>query len=249
MENLNIAAAQFKAIKGNIQANIQAHLTIIQQAAEHGVNLIVFPELSLTGYEPELAQQLALDGTEPILTPLYEIAKAQNITLVVGCPVISKTLTPYIGALVIQASGCQNIYKKRSLHPGEEVYFQAADDNYLCLKTGDERVSFVICADINQGKYALQAHGMGASVYAAGVLMTQGGMKEALDNLSGYAAQYNMLTLMANFVGSSGGYQTAGQSAIWRPDGSLLQAADNTRSGFVMAQKRQGHWWGKFVTV
>ena len=56
-----IALAQLKSICGDIDANIGKHLSFIEKAAEFKSNLIVFPELSLTGYEPTLAKELALN--------------------------------------------------------------------------------------------------------------------------------------------------------------------------------------------
>lgn len=55
MTALTLAAAQTISIPGDVPANIQRHLAFMQAAAQQGVQLLVFPELSLTGYEPSLA--------------------------------------------------------------------------------------------------------------------------------------------------------------------------------------------------
>ena len=55
MTALTLAAAQTISIPGDVAANIQRHLAMMRAAAEQGVQLLVFPELSLTGYEPFLA--------------------------------------------------------------------------------------------------------------------------------------------------------------------------------------------------
>ena len=65
MSTLTIAAAQSISIAGDLAANIQRHLRFIEVAAEQGVELLVFPELSLTGYENEVAAALAIDPQLP----------------------------------------------------------------------------------------------------------------------------------------------------------------------------------------
>ena len=56
---MKICAAQTKPVKGDIQSNIDNHKKIIAMAVSNGADIIIFPELSLTGYEPELSKELA----------------------------------------------------------------------------------------------------------------------------------------------------------------------------------------------
>ena len=53
---MKICIAQTKPVKGNISSNIEAHIGFIERALTFGTEAIFFPELSLTGYEPELAK-------------------------------------------------------------------------------------------------------------------------------------------------------------------------------------------------
>ena len=54
-----ISAAQTCPVKGDVNANLDEHLRLIDLAASEGAQVVVFPELSLTGYEIELASGLA----------------------------------------------------------------------------------------------------------------------------------------------------------------------------------------------
>ena len=47
---LTIGAAQFDAVGGDITANVGEHVRLIDEAGGDGVDLLVFPELSLSGY-------------------------------------------------------------------------------------------------------------------------------------------------------------------------------------------------------
>lgn len=55
MPDFRIAAAQIPSRRGDIDANLATHATAMAAASRHGVSVLVFPELSLTGYEPTLA--------------------------------------------------------------------------------------------------------------------------------------------------------------------------------------------------
>jgi len=56
---MKICVAQTRPVKGDIQSNIENHKKFIDLAVSGGADTIIFPELSLTGYEPELAKELA----------------------------------------------------------------------------------------------------------------------------------------------------------------------------------------------
>ncbi|WAT04512.1 hypothetical protein O1V64_20520 [Rouxiella badensis] len=63
MSDFSIAAAQITCVAGNIDVNIQRHSRAVALAAEHGVSLIIFPELSLTGYESRVGAQARTDAS------------------------------------------------------------------------------------------------------------------------------------------------------------------------------------------
>ena len=65
------------------------HVELAETAANHGARFIVFPELSLTGYEPNLARELALKATDPKLKPLRKVAEEGVLTIVAGAPMLS----------------------------------------------------------------------------------------------------------------------------------------------------------------
>ncbi|SCZ31484.1 Carbon-nitrogen hydrolase [Pseudomonas sp. NFACC48-1] len=110
------AAAQSISIAGDVRANLQHSM---QVAAEQGVQLLVFPELSLTGYEGGLAADLAILPENAILQPLRDLARELGLTAVVGMPIrLSADAPVLIGALVLGADGSLGVYSKQHLHPG-----------------------------------------------------------------------------------------------------------------------------------
>src|SRR4029453_5394089 len=56
---MKLCIAQKKPVTADIEANIQRHKQLIGHALEDSADVIIFPELSLTGYEPTMAKELA----------------------------------------------------------------------------------------------------------------------------------------------------------------------------------------------
>lgn len=244
---LTLAAAQSISIAGDVPANIRQHLVLMRAAAQQGVQLLVFPELSLTGYEPALAATLAIAPDDVLLAPLREMARELRLTAVVGMPIrLAPEAGVQIGAWVLGADGSLVVYTKQHLHAGEEVAFVAGQGG-AAFELREERIALAVCADFSHASHPRAAAQAGATVYAAGVLISEGGYAADSALLQGYAAEHGLLVLMANHGGPSGGWACAGRSAIWAADGSLLAAVPGVGEALVVARREGGVWAGQVV--
>jgi predicted amidohydrolase len=248
MDKFIIAAAQSSSVKGNISENISIHQKYIDAAYKNNVNVVVFPELSLTGYEPDIAKEKALYGNEDVLIPLLNSAARYNITIITGCPIRSNNSRPYIGALIIQPSQKITIYRKRYLHAGEENYFIPSSDRII-YRCKEENIGIAICADIDNPAHPEDLKKLGATIYTAGVLITPKGLSDAHNKLSSYAKKHRMVTLMSNYATESGGYQTGGGSAIWDEEGNLIVRSQNVEEALIIARKENNVWKGKEIRI
>jgi predicted amidohydrolase len=242
---LTIAAAQSISVAGDIPRNIARHLRL---AAEHDARLLVFPELSLTGYEPSIARANAIGAGSVQLDPLRRIAEGASMTVVVGAPVLDASGELFIGALVFSADGSVSIHTKEYLHPGEEVVFAAGSGGPV-LPIRDEFVGLAICADTTHPEHAARAAARGATVYAAGVLITESGYGPDTAPLTGYAPAHRMAIVMANHGAATGGWEPAGKSAIWSEDGGIVAAASGPGEALIMSRKQGGVWDGAVLPV
>lgn len=249
MSSLTIAAAQMISFAGQLAANLERHKRFIEVAAEQGVQLLVFPELSLTGYEGEVAAALAIDPQDSVLQPLRDLAQVFRVTTVVGMPIRLKgNPAVLIGALVLGADGSLGVYSKQHLHSGEERVF-APGAGGPTLKIGNDTVALAVCADFNHASHAAAAAEQGADLYAAGVLISDTGYAADTTLLQGYARQHSMAVLMANHGGPTGGWQSAGRSAIWSEDGSTIVSAPGGGNCLVIAHRDAGRWRGRVIAV
>ncbi|WP_339446810.1 carbon-nitrogen hydrolase family protein [Pseudomonas sp. EA_5y_Pfl2_R50] len=248
MSTLTIAAAQSVSIAGDLATNIARHMRFIEVAAQHGVELLVFPELSLTGYEGEIAAALAIDPQDPLIAPLRDRARALGITAVVGMPIhLNGNSAVLIGALTLGAEGTLGVYSKQHLHSGEERVF-ASGSGGEPQQIGSDKVALAVCADFTHASHATAAADHGANLYAAGVLISEKGYEPDTAILRGYARNHVMAVLMANHGGLTGGWQSAGCSAIWSETGTLVIAAPGAGEALVIARRDNGEWLGQVVS-
>lgn len=225
MSALRIAAAQSASIPLDIEANLRRHLDFLDAAAAEGVELLVFPELSLCGYELEGLAGCALRADDERLDLLAERARAAGMTVIVGAPIANPAGLPWIGAITLHADGRRSVYRKRFLHGGEERHASAGSAISHIVEAGGVRVALAICADTGNTQHAHAASVSGASLYAAGSLITPGGYAHDAAQLAGYARLFRMDVLLANHAAPSGGLESAGRSAFWRAGGELAGAA------------------------
>jgi predicted amidohydrolase len=88
---MKISVAQTNSVKGDIDANIKKHLDLIKLAVSYRSDAIFFSELSLTGYEPELAEVLASSKEDARLDVFQEMSNSHALTIGLGLPTKSST--------------------------------------------------------------------------------------------------------------------------------------------------------------
>ncbi len=163
MKSFKIAAAQVHSIKGDVERNSAIHLNTVEVAAQNGVSVIVFPELSLTGYELELASELAFTTGDSRLRPFIEASVRRGITIIVGAPMLSEKEALKIGAFIISPNGDVFAYAKMHLHHSEEKYFTSGKEQYL-FENNQHKIAMAICADTTHPSHPEQCRNLGATI-------------------------------------------------------------------------------------
>ncbi len=247
MPVIHIAAAQCPSIAGDIERNIQLHLQMVEAAVEQGIELLVFPELSLTGYEPAFAERCKLQPTDGRLAPFRQLANRHQITLVLGAPIDTGESRPALGSIVFSPYGVSTYYKQH-LHPGEEQFFQPGQASRP-IKVKDLPVALAICADSSHPEHVQAAVDAHAHIYASSMMVSIEGFNNDSQQLQQYASQHQITVLMANHCAPTGGWKPAGRSTIWSPEGNVLCSADITEPALVIARQRALEWQGSVRTV
>jgi predicted amidohydrolase len=162
------------------------------------------------------------------------------MTVVVGAPLANAGALPGVGAITFHPDGRTSVYRKRFLHAGEELHVTAGSAISQLHDVRGTKVALAICADTGQQQHAHAAAVAGAELYAACSLMSNGGYDKDTAELAGYARLFGMGVLMANHAHASGGYESAGRSAIWARGGELLIAAPGPGEMLVIADDNGG---------
>ena len=217
-------------------------------ASEHGAQLLVFPELSLTGYELAIARSNALRPDSSDLDPLRRLATQAQMTVVVGAPLLNDNDELHIAAFALRPDGSMMTYTKEHVHQSEtEVFTSGPGGPTLLIE--DVTVALAICADASHPRHAAKAAARGANVYAAGVMIDEIGYARKVSLLENYAREHRMAVLMANYSGATGGDVSAGKSALWSEDGQLVAASTGTEETLIIGTKQNSVWNGIVVPL
>lgn len=229
---MKICIAQTEPRKGNISANIEEHRRFIDLALSLSAEAIFFPELSLTGYEPELAGELAVSVNDSRLDTFQDISNHNNIVIGLGLPVATES-KPTIGMVVFEPNQPRKIYSKQLLHSDETPYFEQGIGQ-LIIRTNDKKIAPAICYESLQPAHSENAYKLGADVYLASVAKPAHGIQEACACFPGVAAKYSMPVLMSNSVGFCDNFFSAGKSSVWTKEGKLAGQLDDRSEGILI---------------
>jgi NAD+ synthase (glutamine-hydrolysing) len=146
---VRLALCQLNATVGDIAGNAELIRAGIARSRDAGAELVLFPELALTGYPPEdllLKEHFLADAA----AALGEIAlQARGIVAVVGFPERAEDV--YNAAAVLAEGALHGIYRKVYLPNygvfDEQRYFQAGPGGAV-IDVGDDCVGLTVCEDI-----------------------------------------------------------------------------------------------------
>lgn len=245
------AAAQISSIRGDVTANLDLHRHVMELAASQGVDVLVFPELSVTGYEMDLAESLQALADDNMFAPLLALAREAGMLAYLGMPLKAPDYhtggKPYLGAVILGGDR-PGAYAKMHVHDSEADYFQSGTDYSVTPHKG-ARVGAAICADLTKPSHAAGTVAAGADVYAVGALINADAWDREETLLRGYAAEHGLPVVFSNYATKSGPLTPVGMSSIWAPGGQLVAQAETTEECLVIAHASQEGWSGKTVSL
>lgn len=229
---MKIAIAQTSPTKGNVSANIETHKKFIDQALTLNAEAIFFPELSLTGYEPELANELSTNQNNSRLDIFQNISDKENIIIGLGLPTRTESIIR-ISMIVFEPNKPRQTYSKQQLHSDELPYFENGIEQIIITKD-KTKIAPAICYESLQPIHSENAFKLGADIYLASVAKSDNGVKKAFIHYPTIAKQYSMPVLMSNCVGFCDNFLSVGKSSIWTKDGKLVGQLDDKTEGILI---------------
>jgi len=233
MNSLQIGLAQIPVKDGDVKYNLAGHLEAIELAARHRVDVLLFPELSLTGYELSLAKELAYQPEAVAFAALSKAAVKSNSIIIAGCPLqMVDHSMPAIAAVICFPDGRVEFYRKQYLHPGEERYCAAGERDYF-FKVKGVRLALAICADFCNPEHAQRAKENEADLYLVSALISTAGYHEDSAKLSLVAQQNQLPVLLSNHISETGGWTAHGGNSVWNKRGHKIVASEGCERGIL----------------
>ena len=216
---LPVAAAQPACEADAVAANAVAHARAVRAAK---ARVVVFPELSLTGYE------LDADPVSPgdaALRPILDACAQTGSIALVGAPV-EDAGRRFIATLRIDGARAAVAYRKSHLG-GEEAARFSPGDGPAVMEVDGWRLGMAICKDTGVAGHTDATAALDVDLYVAGVVHLREELGEQDARGRRIAAACRSYVAFASFAGpTGGGYEaTAGTSTIWGPDGGVIARA------------------------
>lgn len=232
---IKIAIAQINTCLGDPGANLEKHLAYIEDASRTGADLLVFPELSLTGYAlQDLASSVAHRPVydDPLFRPLLDASK--NIDLVVGFVDEDQRHRFYIAAAYLSGGIVVHVHHKVYLPTYglfDEGRFFAWGDSVRAFDTRFGRIGIAICEDFWHASppYILWIDGADLFIFTSaspGRGLTSEPILESarwVEQINrAYANLFTSFVVHANRAGYEDGLNFWGGSTVFDPNGIML---------------------------
>lgn len=236
-EKITVGAAQITTVPEDIEANLETHLELIAQARVQGCDLLVFPELSLTGYTlSDQSFRLARSRHSKVIRQIAEAS--QDLTTQFGFIEEGPAAQYYNATLAVRDGEIHHLHRKVNLpsygNLDENKHF--ATGRFMETANLDDtwRYAILICADAWNPALVHLAAMNGATLLSVPISSSINAVEGEFSNPNGwdlavrfYAMMYGMPVVMTNRVGTEGSNHFWGGSAIIDAHGRIVtQAGD-----------------------
>lgn len=231
---VTISLAQVPVTRGEVCANLERHLKMIEQSSYYDADVVVFPELSLTGYELDLAAELAFSPSPSNFKELSQASVENEIITIAGCPLkVNNDSKPTIGAVICFPDGTVQFYSKQHLHEGEGTYCSFGLSDYF-FKVNGHQIALAICADFTELEHSRRAKKLGSDIYVVSALISKNGFEPDSKILSEIASEQGFPVLLSNHISVTGGWETCGKNSVWNSHGELVNNSSSKEYGLVL---------------
>ncbi|GAA4874071.1 NAD+ synthase [Ferrimonas pelagia] len=240
-KTLNIALAQRNFVVGHIEGNGSLICQDIERAREAGADLILFSELSITGYPPEdlLLRPDLITRVDAVLDQVAQ--HSQDLTVVVGHPYLDEHGELFNSASAFK-DGQRIVLTHKQKLPNyrvfdEERYF-ARGDTTAVIPVADHRVALLICEDIWHPEPIASAREQGAdlllSLNASPFDMTK--LDERLNVLEACSAELGAPVVYLNQVGGQDELVFDGHSMVVDAHGRICHELPQFEEAFRLVR-------------
>lgn len=240
---MRIGLAQVDCLLGDIEHNLETMRQAVSHAHQECVDLLVFPELCVTGYSlGQVSEEISLSSTDPRLQPLLD--EAGDMSIVFGFHE-DGGLRTYNSAAYYENGRLVHTHRKLYLPTYgafEERKHFSPGQTMRAFNTGLGTMAMMVCNDAWQPVLPFLAVQDGAQILLIPTNSAESRFPEGVDNVGYwhditrfYARMFESYVVFVNRVGTEGEFEFWGRSHITGPSGEIVAEAGASREALVTA--------------
>jgi predicted amidohydrolase len=246
---INLALAQLNTKLGDVESNLARHMDYIQQAKSQKADLLVFPELSLTGYVlQDLVASVAHKPTEDDSVFKHLLQASHDLDLVVGFVDEDSRHRFFIASAYLSGGKVLHVHHKVYLPTYglfDEGRFFAWGDSVRAFDTRFGRMGMLICEDFWHASppYLLWLDGADIMLFSSASPGRGLNDKDRLESahwvervIKGYASMFTSFVAHANRVGYEDGLNFWGGAALFDPNGEEVVTGPYNEEAITYAE-------------
>lgn len=240
-EEMHIGVVQM-CLSTNIVENTQKILGFVKQASKRGIDLLCFPECSLTGYIVD-HYKIRMDDIRKSVSEIQRASDKHNISVIVGTSWHSYNKNKvdndndkkiiYNSAVVIRPHSKIKLYFKNDLTDYDKNYFSKGD-NTITFRVKDTKCGVLICRDQNNPLLAAKYRNnidilfyLSSHYYTRSEALKKERKNKAFPIVR--AIENKIYVAKADSVGKQNGFVNFGGSIVVNPDGEVIGEAKKGR--------------------
>jgi predicted amidohydrolase len=251
MRVIRLGLIQMRCEKGDLSANLDATARYLDEGRERGVDILAFPEASLTGYvDPTRYPAAVLTLDDPAIARFLALTRrAPRTTVLAGIIETNPAGLPFITQLVAREGRLFGVYRKRTI-PDEEAHLFTPDRSPGVFSHDGLRFGVAICADIDCPDLFAEQAQAGARIIvecaAPGLFGEQATRDwrsgydwwrgECFDKLAVYARSNGVCIAVATQAGRTRDEDFPGGGYLFAPDGRCLAETPDWRKGALWVE-------------
>ena len=244
---IRIGLIQMRCEKGAMAENLAIISYHLKEAAARDIDIVGFPEMSITGYaDPTQYPEARLRRDGPEIRGLVEVTRDFPGTVLAGLIEDNPTGKPFITQIAIRQGQWLGYYRKRTIEE-EEVEWFSAGDSVPVFQHDDVTFGIAICADIGNETVFAECSQQGAQIVfelaAPGLYGEQATRNwrsgyewwegECQKYLSVYARKYGLWIGVATQAGRTVDEDFPGGGYLLAPNGERVYATSDGLPGAV----------------
>lgn len=245
---VRVALVQMRSEKAEIAGNLAATRDYLARSSELGADIVVFPEMSITGYADPTrmpAAVLSIDGET--VSRFLALTRGNPAAVIAGIIEANPGRKPHITQLVARDGAMVGVYRKRNIAEDEVAWFEPGNEPLVFDHCG-VRFGVSVCADIYKPKVFTDCAALGASVILESAAPGLYGEQEARNwgtgwewwrsechqYLGGYARELGIHIAVATQAGRTIDEDFPGGGYLFGPDGGRIAESADWSEGVLM---------------